>query len=409
MQSRRKVFYGWWILVGAFILNFSSLGILVNTLGVFVRPVTESLGFTRGSFMVYFSIGAISMMIMAPIIGKLLERYDIRIIMTISATVMATAYTLLSQCRTLPQFYLAGFFLGIGGAGTNVIPTSWMVTNWFIEKRGLAMGIIFAATGIAGVIFNPLANWIILNYSWQTAYWLLGLIMGLTMIPTAAFIVRSKPSDKGLIPYGGQEAVVRLSLTDEEGLTATEALRSPSFWWLALLIFFVGLVGTGMVSNIVPYFTDIGYSSTTAATLMSLHMIMLVIGKVGAGYLCDRIGILKSYLLCLTGVAIAILLLFGAQWVWIAILHNLLYGLAIGVRNVLPPLMTSKVFGERHFAVIFGYLNIPTTLSTALGAPIAGFIYDWTKSYYMAFLLYIILCIISAFAGLAAMARSDKS
>jgi hypothetical protein len=83
MKSKQKIFYGWWILVGAFILNFSSLGILVNTLGVFVRPVTESLGFARGAFIVYFSIGAISMMVMAPIIGKLLERYDIRIIMTL--------------------------------------------------------------------------------------------------------------------------------------------------------------------------------------------------------------------------------------------------------------------------------------------------------------------------------------
>jgi MFS family permease len=408
MKSKQKIFYGWWILVGAFVLNFSSLGILVNTLGVFVRPVTESLGFTRGAFMVYFSIGALSMMIMAPIIGKLLERYDIRLTMTISTTIMALAYTLLSQCRTLTQFYIAGFFLGIGGAGTHIIPTSWMVTNWFIEKRGLAMGIIFAATGAAGVIFNPLANWIILNYGWQTAYLVLGLIMGLTMIPTAAFLIRSRPSDKGLIPYGG-EATTRQSLADTGGLTATEALRSSAFWWLALLIFFVGLVGTGMVANIVPYFTDIGYSPTTAATLMSLHMIMLVIGKVGAGYLCDRVGILKSYLLCLTGVTTAILLLFGAQWIWIAILHNFLYGLAIGVRNVLPPLMTSRALGEKHFAVIFGYLNIPTTLSTALGAPITGFIYDWTKSYYLAFMLYIILCIISAIAGVAALARSNKS
>jgi MFS family permease len=284
-----------------------------------------------------------------------------------------------------------------------------MITNWFIEKRGLAMGIIFAATGIAGVIFNPLANWIILNYGWQTAYRVLGLIMGLTMIPTAALIIRSKPSDKGLIPYGGQEAIERQPLSDMGGLTATEALRSSSFWWLALLIFFVGLVGTGMVTNIVPYFTDIGYSSTTAAKLMSIHMIMLVIGKVSAGYLCDRVGILKSYLLCMAGVMIAILFLFGAQWVWLAILHSFLYGLAIGVRNVLPPLMTSRALGEKHFAVIFGYLNIPTTLSTALGAPLAGFIYDWTKSYNIAFMLYIILCIISAIAGVAALSRSSKS
>lgn len=409
MESKQKIFYGWWIVLGAFILNFSSLGILINTLGIFVKPVTGSLGFTRGAFMVYFSIAALSMMVMAPVIGKLLERYDIRLIMTVSTTMVAASFTLLSQCRTLGQFYIAGIFLGIGGAGTSIIPTSMMITNWFIDKRGLAMGIIFASTGIAGVIFNPLGNWIIVNYSWHAAYLVFGLIMGVTMIPVAIFIVRARPADKGLLPYGGAEALSRQSLEETEGLTATEALRSAPFWWLALLIFLVGIVGTGMVTNVVPYFTDIGYASSIAAWLLSLHMAMLVIGKVGAGHLCDRIGVLKSYLLCLLGLTIAIVLLFGARWIWIAVIYSLLYGLAIGVDMVLPPLMTAKALGQKHFAVIFGYLSIATTLGAALGPPLAGFIHDWTKSYYMAFGLYIVLVIISAMAGVAALVRYRKS
>ena len=156
MKSGQKIFYGWWIVVGSFFLNFAGIGIIMNTMGVFIKPVTESLGFTRGGFTLYFTIAALSMMVMAPVMGKLLERYNIRLIMTVCTTMMAASFALFSQCRTLKQFYLVAVFLGIGSAGSHIIPVSMMITNWFIDKRGLAMGIVFAATGVGGLIFNPL-------------------------------------------------------------------------------------------------------------------------------------------------------------------------------------------------------------------------------------------------------------
>ena len=82
MRSNGKIFYGWWIVVGTFFLNFAGIGIIMNSMGVFVKPVSESLGFTRGGFTLYFTIAALAMMVMAPVMGKLLERYDIRVVMT---------------------------------------------------------------------------------------------------------------------------------------------------------------------------------------------------------------------------------------------------------------------------------------------------------------------------------------
>ncbi|MFA6345156.1 MAG: hypothetical protein WCX34_03870, partial [Syntrophales bacterium] len=113
MTSERKIFYGWWIVGGAFFLNFAGIGIIMNTMGVFIKPVTESLGFTRGGFTLYFTIAALSMMVMAPVMGKLLERYNIRLIMTVCTAMMATSFALFSQCRTLTQFYIVAVFLGI--------------------------------------------------------------------------------------------------------------------------------------------------------------------------------------------------------------------------------------------------------------------------------------------------------
>jgi MFS family permease len=348
------------------------------------------------------------MMVMAPVMGKLLERYDIRIIMTICTTMMAASFALFSQCRTLTQFYILALFLGIGSAGSHIIPVSMMITNWFIDKRGLAMGIVFAATGVGGLIFNPLANWIIMHHSWQAAYLAFGLIIGVLSIPTAIFIVRAKPADKGLLPYGGEQALARQSLTEQGGLTATQALRDRAFWLLAVIILLIAVANMGVLHHIVPYLTDIGFSSTTATALMSLHMGMLIFGKVLTGGLADRMGLLKTYLLCMAGLMVAIALLFGAQLMWVAIVFSILFGFSIAVRTVLPPLMTARVLGQKHFGVIYGFLNIFTTLGTAVGVPLSGFIYDWTKSYSLAFALYIGLCLIAAAAGIAVMTRGGK-
>ncbi|MBN1380382.1 MAG: MFS transporter [Deltaproteobacteria bacterium] len=408
MESQQKIFYGWWIVVGSFFLNFAGIGIIMNTMGIFIKPVVESLGFTRGGFSLYFTIAALSMMVMAPVMGKLLEKYDIRIIMTICTTMMALSFALFSQCSTLTQFYILAVFLGVGSAGSHIIPVSMMITNWFIDKRGLAMGIVFAATGVGGLIFNPLANWIIMNYSWQTAYWVFGLIIGVFSIPTAIFIVRAKPADKGLLPLGGEAAIAQQSETEGKGLTATEAFRTSGFWLLALIILLIAVANMGVLHHIVPYLTDMGLSSTTAATLMSLHMAMLIVGKVLAGSLADRLGLLKSYLVLMIGLMVSIVLLYGAQWLWVAVVFNILFGFSIAVRTVLPPLMTAEVLGQKHFAVIYGFLNIFTTLGTAIGVPLSGFIYDATKSYYLAFALYILLCAITAVAGFIVLMRKDK-
>jgi MFS family permease len=409
MRSNGKIFYGWWIVVGAFFLNFAGIGIIMNSMGVFVKPVSESLGFTRGGFTLYFTIAALAMMVMAPVMGKLLERYDIRVVMTISTSIMAASFALFSQCRTLTQFYVLAVFLGIGSAGSHIIPVSMMITNWFIDRRGLAMGIVFAATGVGGMIFNPLANWIILHYGWQAAYLAFGLTIGILSIPTAVFIVRAKPADKGLLPYGGEAALARQSAGEQAGVTASAAIRGSAFWLLAVIILLIAIANMGVLHHIVPYLTDIGFSSTTATALMSLHMAMLIIGKVLTGSLADRLGLLKSYLVCMAGLSLAILLLYGAQLMWVAVVFSILFGFSIAVRTVLPPLMTAKVLGQKHFGVIYGLLNIFTTLGTAVGVPLSGFIYDWTKSYSLAFALYIGLCLIAAAAGIVLMTRSRRS
>jgi MFS family permease len=405
MKQTGRLFYGWWIVVGAFFLNMAGIGIIMNCYGVFIKPVSDALGFTRGSFTLYFSIAAVSMMVAAPVVGKLLERYNIRIIMTISTAVMAASFALFSQCSSLWQFYALAVFLGIGSAGSHIIPVSMMITNWFVKKRGLTMGIVFAATGIGGFIFNPLTNLLILDYGWRMAYLVLGLVIAVLTVPVGMFVVRARPAEMGLRAYGEDELPAGGEGSMAVGLTAAPAMKTSAFWLLAVMILFIAIANMGVLHHIIPYLTDMGYSSTTAANLMSLHMAMLVLGKVVLGELADRIGLSRSLVACLVGLVISISILFGTSVLWVAILFNVLFGLSISVRTILPPLMTSACLGPKHFGVIYGFLNIATTLGTAVGVPLSGVIYDTTRSYNYAFVLYMAIGVIAGILGLMALAR----
>ncbi len=406
MKQNRTVHYGWFIVAAGFLLNFAGIGIIMNSMGVFYKPVVESLGFTRGGFALYFTIAALSMMVMAPVMGKLIEKYNIRLIMGICTVTMSISFGLFSQCRTLGQFYVLSVFLGIGSAGSHIIPVSMMITNWFVNRRGLAMGIVFAATGIGGLIFNPLSNWMILTYGWETAYLILGVVIGIATVPSALFIVRAHPKEMGLKPYGLRDQAVHGKEPEQQGLTATDSFKTPEFWLLAVMILFIAVANMGVLHHIVPYLTDLGYSSTAAANLMSLHMTMLVAGKLVLGYLADRIGLVRSLVACLFGLILSIALLYGAGAFWIAVAFNILFGIAISVRTVLPPLMTSVCLGQKHFAVIYGFLNISTTLGSAVGVPLSGYIHDLTKSYHVAFALYILLGALAAVLGVIALRRA---
>jgi MFS family permease len=128
-EKTSRFFYGWWIVIGGFILHFIGIGIGINAIGVFFKPVVESLGFSRGDFSLYFTISALSMMLAAPFIGKLLEKIDVRIVMGVSTTLLAAGFALFSQCTTLTHFYLVAVIVGIGHAGSHIIPVSMMINN----------------------------------------------------------------------------------------------------------------------------------------------------------------------------------------------------------------------------------------------------------------------------------------
>ncbi|HPB70838.1 MAG: MFS transporter [Syntrophales bacterium] len=406
MVQRRGVFYGWWIVVGGFVLNFIGIGIGINAIGVFFKPVVDSLGFSRGDFSLYFTIAALSMTAAAPLVGKLLETLNVRVVMGVSTALLAVSFALYSQCQTLTHFYLLSVLVGVGHAGSHIIPVSTLISNWFRRQRGLAMGIVFTATGIGGLVFNPVANGLILHYGWRETYILLGALIGVICMPTALLLMKRSPEEEGWHPDGAGRAEGAAPEVAAGGYRLGEFAKTPVFWLLAGMILLVNTLNMGIQQHLIPYLTDIGHSSTVAANIMGLYLGMTVFGKLVLGSFCDRRG-LKAGLAIFTAIlVVGILLLFGAASLPWAVLFGVVYGFGNAIQTVLPPLMTVAAAGLAHFALIYGIMTIFQTLGSGIGMPLSGYLYDWTGGYEAAFYVYIGLAVLAALLGMAALKRA---
>ncbi len=407
-SEKNGIFYGWWIVCGGFILNFIGIGIGINAIGVFFKPVIETLNFSRGDFSLYFTIAALAMTFSAPLVGKLMEKLDVRIIMGISTALLGVSFALYSQCDTLPQFYLLSVLVGIGHAGSHIIPVSTMISNWFKEKRGIAIGIVFTATGLGGLLFNPLCNWIIMEYGWRNAYLLLGILIAVICVPTAAFVMRLAPSQMGLMPDGMKGKFQSHEEITPSGLTLGNFSKTRSFWFLASTIFLINIINMGIQQHLIPYLTDLKHSSTFAANIMALYLGMTIVGKLLLGRFSDSSGLSKSLVIFISVLIGGIIMLFGAEVALFAVLFAIIYGIGNAVQTVMPPLMTAKCAGLRHFALIYGTISIFSTLGSAVGMPLSGYLYDWSGSYNPAFVLYLVLAIFSVLFGILALRNATS-
>jgi len=398
----KKIFYGWWIVVGGIILNFMGLGIGINAIGVFFKPVVSDLGFSRGDFSLYFTILALTMTFASPLLGKLLEKYKISKVMGISTLLLSCGFAAYSQCSTLTEFYIVSVVVGLGHAGTHILPVSMLITNWFNKKRGLAMGIVFTASGIGGMVFSPLANHLIEIYGWRNSYLILGIALAVMCIPTT-FFMKKTPEELGLFPDGAENPSETAAAEQSSGFSLGQVVKSPVFWLLAVMIFLIDAQAMGIQQHLVPYLTDIKYTPTFAATILGFYLGMIAVGKVILGYISDKYSVNAGFSIFTFILALSMVFLYEAKIVAFLIAFAVAFGFGNAVITVSLPLMTAECFGLAHYGVIFGMLTIANALGAAIGMPVVGYLYDSTGSYDTAITISLVITIIALVFGFIGM------
>lgn len=369
------------VTIGACCLMIAiSLG--TTCLSFFVEPITSELNYERGTFTIYYSLITLLSVFSMPVLGNLINKYGVRKIVVIGGIWCTVGLVWLSFCSSLASFYAAGAFLGLMLFGCTTLAAAIIVNTWFIKKRGTIMGIVMAASGVGGAIFGMFLPNFIIDFGWRNGYLLLAGCMFLFTVPVTLFLIRNKPQDVGLMPYGYIENNMTnvASANDLPGVSYSRALKSSQ-----LYILFGGIVLLASVAavlqHIPAYFLEKGLTAAQAGALMSVLMIAMIFAKILMGMLNDKLGVIITLGLVLFCYIVAFPLLPSSNTYLLFVFSMVLMSFGSGSISVMTPLLTGKIFGQKDFASIWGIVSIAGTLGTAIGTPVWGMVYDMTGSY----------------------------
>lgn len=266
---------------------------------------------------------------------------------------------------------------------------SSLINRWFVKKRGMAIAIAFSGSGIGSMILNPMASHLIETVSWQRAFIALALVLVAVNIPVSLLIIRNKPADMGLMPYGAEiETGIDEKRDTARSIPRKEAIRLPAFWVFALAMLGAGVIGTGMQQHINGYLTDMGYSATFAAGIFSMVMAFLIGGKIVLGWIFDRFGAKAGSIWVCTILSLSAALFLFVKYPGMPYVFAVCFGIAYSILSVPPSFLTSDLFGQGAYSANYGVVNMFLCAGMAIGSPISAFIYDFTGSYRPAWLLY---------------------
>ncbi|MBI4525035.1 MAG: MFS transporter [Deltaproteobacteria bacterium] len=410
-----KFFYGWTIVAVGFLANICSAFSISSTLSVFLKPLSNDLGISRGVFSLVRSgeilIGAVA----APIIGSLIDRHGGKWLMAAGGLVSGAGFLLLGQARDFWQFLLVRWLLVSPGdslMGSMVVNVS--ISRWFIGMRGRALALAGMGHGVAKVGMPLLAASLIVHTGWRTAWAVFGLVtLGLVVGPSLLFM-RRRPEDMGLLPDGRSRAQhesgtsadkaassrARRTAIADVAWSRREALRTPAFWLIVTTFGVAGVGVTGLNLHVFSFVSDQGHPPMVAALVMSIIAFMQLSTPIVWGLLAERsdIGrlIMAKFLIQAGGLLWALftpglLSLYGGF---------LLYGVGMGATSILSEMIWANYFGRISLGKIRGMGSLLTHAFAAGGPPFFGLLFDATQSYLLSFSLFIGMLIVSAVLSL---------
>ncbi len=372
-EKNDKIYYGWFVVLGAFLALLIS-SIRSYSFGVFIDPLTQEFDWSRGPLTLGFSISLLMTSFLGIVSGKLSDRYGVRKVMSVGTVLTVVGFLLLSQINTLLQLY--GCFLLIGiGASTFYIPATSTVTRWFDEKRGLAIGVTVTALAFGMAFFPPILERIITWMGWRSMFIIIG-VFSLIVLSISIFLMKDSPP---ILDENDEE--------DESGYTLKEALKTKYFWIIYFMFLVAQFSAMTITVHIVPYSTDVGIPSFYAATLLTAVGLANMFGRIFGGWTSDKIGVIKGVTIFFVLQSIAIFALPVSTFLWVLYPIALLFGAAYGGWVMIYPVIISTLFGTKHSGEILGALGTVAGIGGSLGPLFAGYIFDITGVYDLAFLI----------------------
>ncbi|MFC1938210.1 MFS transporter [Chloroflexota bacterium] len=381
--AKPRFFYGHVIIVAAFLVMAAMYGVHF-VFGIFVKPILTEFGWTSAMTSVAFSLAMLVHGLMSIVIGGLTNRFGPRLVTTFCGFLLGLGYLLMSQISSLWQLYLVyGVIIGTGGSG-GFVPMMSTVAKWFVKRRSMMSGIVVAGLSAGQLITPPIANLLMSTYDWRLSYIILG-IMVLVVAVLAAQLLRRDPSQMGQVPYGQNEREDQKVTSVIHSFSLRAAISTRKFWLtFAIFLCFAFCASTFMV-HIVPYAIDLKISAASAARILSTFGGLSIAGRLILGYTADRIGNRQVFIISFIMISATLFWLATAREVWILYLLAAIIGFAWGGCAASESPLVARLFGLGSHGLILGVTALGYTFGAALGPLTAGYIFDMTGRYQIAF------------------------
>src|SRR5262245_59988806 len=341
--------YSWIVLAAAFFIISMSIGTLF-TLGVFLKPIEDALGWSRSSIGAISFLNWVVMGVGGRIAGYLSDRFGTRAVVLGGGALLGLGLVLSSRITEPWHFYLTFGVLVGGGVSCFYVPLTVTAVKWFDDRRGMAAAIVSSGNGFGILVLSPLTRWLIDTFDWRTAFWMLGDLAWLVVIP-AALLLRPAPAEvepgRSLVPRP-RAAVPSIANA------GAAAVRAWPFWAIAVTHFACCAAHSGPMFHMVSHAIDQGVATMTAAGIFGASGLASIAGRVGTGIMADQWGTKRTLVAALVFQALMVstyLFVQSTGGLWAL---GVLFGISYGSAMPLYALLVREYFGERVMGTVYG-------------------------------------------------------
>jgi len=401
-----RFFYGYIVVFAAFIIMAISWGTFFS-FGIFFNPLLADFGWTRAVTSGAFTLAAFILGSLSIVTGRLSDKFGLRIVTSTCGLSLGLGFLLMYQISAIWQLYLFYGVLVAAGIAGCWAPLTATVARWFIKRRGLMTGIVTSGIGLGTVVIPLVATRLISSYGWRTSCIVIG-ITDLVLIIVVAQLLRRDPRQIGQLPYGENETKQESIILKVTGFSFQKAAHTRQFWISCVMYFCFGFLSHTITVHIVPHATELGIQPISAANILAIIGALGFIGRIIMGSVSDKIGIKSSLIVGFILASIVFFWLQVAQELWMLYIFAVIFGFAYAGLSALQSLVAAELFGLSSLGIIVGSFTFSFTAGGAVGAFLAGYIFDITGSYYSAFWVIAALAVIGLILVLLLTPIKDK-
>ena len=421
LANRTPFYYGWVILGAAGSAMFVRNAAASLTIAVFVYPLSEELGWSRTLISGAAAAGGLAATFMSPMVGRLIDRYGARTVLTVSILLLCAStmllrwsdITLTVMGATIPWVFYIGYATGRVIFSSPVqIGAAVVVSRWFIRLRGRTNGILNMSHSVGMVLFPLIASIIIVQSGWRDAWFVLSVLVFVAALLPVAILISERPEDLGLRPDGGleddsagdEDRTAQSDVAEEPEWTAEEAKRTATLWLIALATGLLFLMQAGTNTHSAAFFQDQGLGAVIAGFGISFNAIFLGVGSVVWGVVVEKVPVRFVMAAVALVMAAASFLFTTTNTAVEALAYSAIFGFGLGGMLTVPPVAYADYYGRRSLGTIRGITEPFTTFGQAVGVMIPGIVFDYISSesympfFYAAGSVGILTAIISLFA-----------